>query len=788
MLRKRLLAAGLALTFVLPARVFAARPLLDYHRLDAYFELYASDYSVPWKPATVRLDTYTSAPVTFSVYQADVADVISAGANTRPRAIETKHRKPLAQWTYTPPGGYRFQSNDVSVPVGSREGFFVVEARRGNVGEQVWLNRTRVGLLSKETPRGIFVYGADLGTGDPLAGMRISFIAGKRFVERQTGRDGVVRWNGSPRPVFALAQWGGSNAFLSFLPQAPLPHAIVAVNTDSAVVHAGDALHAVGFVRVRAGGRLKAASGSATIALHSLRGMTIAQENVRLDSAGAFSVSLRVPQSSDSGEYTVLATASGATSATGIHVDANANGLSLNAAPSCEAYCAADRDVPLVVTARRANLPAPDEPVSVSVIRSPHAYFDEQAPDSLWGISPWFTARGTTGADGRVTFAIPRAEDGLASTYGVRVTSRGATADTRVVVPASSHVVRLQLERTVIGAGTPATFDVTVSSFAGGAPVDGANVRVQLIHGSSVQQQDLTTDDRGHARGRFNAPEAGTNLIVASAANDTAMDAAQLQVETQTMQISGTSAQTIAIATDRPRYVLGEQATVRATLSGATGSALLTIDSPGAVDARVVPVNGGSASSSFRLSDATGAMAIGAAFVHDGALLWNSVPLVLDAPGRPIAPSLVFDRRAYGPGALITAHLTGVRGGTGTVVVRLTKGEPSGSAVFLNAPDLLAVGSATTQDTAVDGASFHPWVDSTGEHPATQAFALHGASPPDVTMTQSQTQDAFWTVDRHSGDTVQLQAPLIPGRYVLSLLKIDEDGRVLAASGDVLVQ
>ena len=55
----------------------------------------------------------------------------------------------------------------------------------------------------------------------------------------------------SARPVFALAQWGNSYAFLSLLPQAPLPATIVGVRTDSAVVHAGDAVRVVGFARTR---------------------------------------------------------------------------------------------------------------------------------------------------------------------------------------------------------------------------------------------------------------------------------------------------------------------------------------------------------------------------------------------------------------------------------------------------------------------------------------------------------------------------------------------------------
>ncbi len=786
MLRRRLLIAGLAFAMALPLRTFAARPLLDYHKLDAYFALYASDSSVPWKPATVRLDTYTSAPVNFAVYSADVADVISAGANTRPRSIDTRRRKPLAQWTYTPSGGYRFESNDVSVPVGSREGFFVVEARRGNVGEQVWINRTRVGLISKETPSGILLYGADLGTGNPLHGMRVSFIAGGKFVDRITDRDGIARWQTTPRPVFALAQWGSSNAFLSFLPQPPLPRVIAGLSTDSAIVHAGDALHVVGFARVRGGSRLRPASGTANVQLRSMHGSLAAQTSVRLDSAGAFEATLHVPPNSDAGDYTVLAAVNGSTAATGVHVDANANGLSLSVAPQCSGYCDPNADVPLVITAHRAGLPAAGEPVSVSVIRSPHAYLEEQSDE--WGISPWLSVQGTTGADGRVTFAIPHGSDGLASTYGVRVSSRGATADTRIIVPASSRTIRVHVDRTHIGSGSPAAFDVYANNFSERTPLDRAHVRVQLIHGSSVQQQDLTTDALGHVRGRFTTPEAGSNLIVASLDGGDAMDAAQIQVESQTMQMSGSSAQTVVITPDRTRYAGGDEAHIQAALAGANGSALMTIESSSGIDAHVLGVNNGTVSLTARLNNVAGALSAGAAFVHDGALLWNTIPLTLDAPGRPLTSALELDRRQYGPGALITARISNARDGAGTLIVRMSKGAPTGAALFANAPDLLAVGTTATQDTAVDGASWHPWVDSTGNHPAIQTFARRSAPPDNLTMTQAETQNTYWHVDRHTGDALQVQAPLTPGRYVLSVLKIDDDGRVIAASQDVVVQ
>src|SRR5277367_5906674 len=65
-----ILALALVLTSTtLPSR--AARPLLDQHQWDAYFALFARDVSVPWKAASVRLDTYSGAPVDFAAYEVD---------------------------------------------------------------------------------------------------------------------------------------------------------------------------------------------------------------------------------------------------------------------------------------------------------------------------------------------------------------------------------------------------------------------------------------------------------------------------------------------------------------------------------------------------------------------------------------------------------------------------------------------------------------------------------------------------------------------------------------------
>lgn len=767
----------------------AERPLLDYHRLDAYFTLFARDTSVPWKPATVRLDTYTSAPVEFAAYQVDPADVIVAGSNTLPRAVDTRRLRPVVRWRFTPPGGYRFQSNDVTVPLGSREGFFVVEARRGNVGEQVWINRSRAGLLTKETPAGIMLYGADLGTGRPLAHMRVSFIVNGRFTNRYTAPDGLVYWRTRPRPVFALAQWGNSVAFVSFLPQAPLPRTIVGVKTDSAVVHAGEDVHVAGFARSRSGARLHAASGEALISLRS-PGALAARTSVRLDAAGAFAATLHVPASSRAGDYTVMASVDGATAGTSLHVDADAGGLALELTPQCEGLaCNPNADIPVTVRALRAGAPAAGVAIDVDIIRSPHAYSGDAA-HTPWGIAHWYRTTVHTSRDGRALIEIPHPSDGLASTYGVRVRAGGATADTRIAVPTAPIVLRVQLDRDDIGSGTPAVFDVFGSRVATGEPAAHVMVRVQLVHGNSVQQQSLTLDERGHAHGAFSSPQVGSNLVIAIADVDgaQAMDAAQVQVEPQTMETQeARGSRSVAVTLDRKRYVTSETARVDARLSGARGTALLTLETPDRTEARVVKVSGGRASTAFRVPDSPGVLAAGAAFVRDGTLQWSSVPLVVDAPGRPLPSVLQLDKTAYAPGTTALVKIGGIRPGKGTAFVRITKGMPTGSALFTSAPELLAVGTTATQDTATDGASWHPWVDSTGQHALIQTFARRTAPPDDLTMTQADTASVYWKVDRHSGDSLEVPVPAAPGNYVISLLKVDDDGRVTAASTDLRV-
>lgn len=772
----RILAAALvALLSVAPAQ--AARPIVDLHKLDAYFALFAADSNAPWKATTVRLDTYSSAPVEFSVYRVNPADVLSVGSNGRSRALDTRRLHPILHFSFTPPGGYQFQPNTVDVPLGSAQGFFIVEARRGNVGEQVWINRTRVGLIATQTPAELYLRGVDLGTGTSLVGMRVQLLVGDRFVTRYTDAQGAVRVRGDDRPDFVLAQWGDSYAFLSLLPQAPVPSTVVGVRTASAVVHAGGTVRVVGFVRMRRGNALEPASGDATISLR--QGATLlAQQRVRVDRAGAFSADLVVPANASAGDDAILAEAADGVGGASVHVDADAGDLTLDVASLCGDTCDPDDDVPVLVKASRG-----DVPVHVSVIRSPHVYVGYYPDSTPWGTTVWLDERVTTDADGRAEIRIPRPTDGLASTYGVRVDSAGATADTRIVVPTAPVALRLHVDADQQQLGSPIGFDVYASDVQSGRAASGV-VTVQLSHGGSVQQQTLTLDALGHARGAFTNADLGTNLVVASLddGSERAMDATQLEVVAAAAQdVLQANSADVSVRLDRDSYRPGEPVIVDATAPGASGEALVTLEGASGVQADVVRVVGGRARATLRAIDAPGALDVAASFVRDGAIESNSVPLDVDGAGRPAEATLSIGPSPQ-PGADTTVALHGADIGAGMMAVRLSAGDPSGSAVFSPAAQLLAFGLTTTQTSAPQEMTTHPWVDSTGEHPLVLEFVRHTEPPPDLTIAQSDTTPMSWSVSPSDSGTMPLHLPERPGRYTLSVLDIADDGRVIVAT------
>jgi uncharacterized protein YfaS (alpha-2-macroglobulin family) len=774
-----------ALALLCAAPASAARPLPDSGKWDRTFALYARDVTVPWKRIAVRLDTYSGAPVDFAAYEVDPADVLVAGT-AHARAIDTSRRSPTVKWRFTPPPGLRYSPNDVEVPLQNKEGFFVVEARRGDAVQQAWLDLTRIGLLTKESPGGIVLYGADLSTGRALANMRITYLVGTSFQYGKTDVHGIARWSASPRPRFAIAEWGKSKTFVSFLPQPPVPSTLIGVRADRENVRAGERVHVIGFARKRVGTAYRPAGGEARISIVA-HGRTLAGADARLDSAGAFGAELTLPIDAPAGEAAVLAGLGGTSGGAAIHVE-SVGDVVLSVAATCGTGCVSDVAVPLTVSVRNRTDggPAPGRDVRLRVVRTPHVLppgANEDVP--AWGTAQVADVHVRTDESGIARYSIPAPTDGLAATYGIVATSTSATASARVVAPSARIALAVTPERHDLDIGEAASIDVRGFDAADGRPASGLAVRLRLIHGPAEQTQQLTLDGDGHAHAVFRNVVPGTSLAFAQADVDgrTTADVDDVTVAPQALVGSRSlrSAET-QIVTDKPRYRVGERVRVDASLSGAGGDAFIDFEGARAMGEQTVPAGGGRASATFTVPETVGDAAIGVAFVRNGALEYATRRLAIDGPGHARATALAADRPAYAPGAV--AHVTiadGNEGAGATLAIRLADGRATRGASFEDAAAVLAGTGTTTQNPASADPAWHGSVSPT-RSTAVDLAGSERAAPAAEGLGSASERSLVWRVDRAVRTGFDVTVPQLPGRYVVSVLKVSDDGDVGAAT------
>ncbi len=772
-----------------PAR--AARPLLDSGKWDNYFALFARNATVPWKRVTLRLDTYSGAPVDFAAYDVDPSDVLVAGANARPRAIDSSHVKPVVKWRYTPPAGLTFASNDVEVPLLNREGFYVIEARRGTAVQQVWLNLSRVGLITKESPAGSLVYGADLGTGRALAKMRVTYLIGTHFAYDQTDPHGISKV--PAHAVFALAEWGQSKSFVSFFPQSPPPGGLIGVRAERASARAGESVRVVGFGRTRSGNVYKPAAG--TVALTMVAdGKTIASSQATLDAAGAFTANFDLPADAPAGDAAILAAMPGANGGATIHID-GAGDTTLAILSPCTTACAPAAPIPLSIIARRAGAPAAGAALRVRVVRSPHV----QAPDhnddtAAWGVTTIIDANVRTDANGIAKVSIPAPSDGLASTYGVTAASGPSTASANLVAPSARVALSVTPVSDSIDVSDAATIDVRGFDALDGSPARGLAVDVRVTHGPTVQDSPVTLGPDGTARVVFRDVALGMNLVTADADIDGkhASDVSAVTVAPRALSgVADTHGSDVKISLAKPRQKPNDRADVTAMLSGAAGDALVTMESARGVTPVVVGVQNGSATAQLTVPETIGASSIGVVFVRDGAMVDALLPLVVDGPGHQRALALTVDRAAYAPSSTAQVSIAdGDDTSNATVAVRLSDRRAAGGASFDDAPDILASRGTTTQNLASLDPPWHTWV-APAKSTAGDIFGFDRPpqpTQPDTAIAVAATRVLTWRVERMDHSAFSVTVPREPGRYVLSVIKMTDDGDVGAASVALTVQ
>ncbi len=738
---------------------------------------------MPWKRIGVRLDTYSGAPVDFAAYAVDPADVLVAGSS-RSRPIDPSRRTPVARWRFTPPPGLRYTPNDVEVPLQNREGFFVIEARRGDAVQQAWIDITRIGIITKESAGGIVIYGADLGTGRALPGMRMTYLVGSSFVYGQTDAHGIARAPANTHPRFVLAEWGHSVAFVSLLSQPPIPTTLVGVRTERANVRAGDRVRVVGFARKRVGTAYRPASGDVRVAVLA-RGRMLTSTEAHLDAAGAFSADVVLPMDAPGGDAAVLATTAGASGGAALHID-SVGDVVLTVASACDGPCKANENVPLAIAAKRPDgTPAPGRVLHVVVVRSPHVNAPGASGDGAWGMATIVDVSATTDATGVAHVVIPAPTDGLSSTYGISATSGGSTASARIVTSSARFALDVEPEQASLDVNQAAAIDVRGFDAADGRPAAGLGVGVHLVRGPNQQEQEITLDATGRGRAVFHDLVPGTSLVSADAIVDgrTALDVNSIFVAAQ--QQVGTTAGTSAdahITTDRARYRVGDRVRVDASLSGAVGDAFIDLEGSRPLGEQTVSTSNGRASATFAVPETVGDASVGVAFVRDGAIEYATQRLTIDGPGHPRETVLSADHASYPPGG--TLHVTisdGDEKGGATLAIRIADTRGADGASFDTASLVMSGTGTTTQNPASNDPAWHASV-SPNQRTAEDLGSNERGEPTTDLVGAASDRSLMWRIDRSDSETFDVTLPTTPGRYVVSVLKVSDDGDVGAGT------
>jgi hypothetical protein len=310
-------------------------------------------------------------------------------------------------------------------------------------------------------------------------------------------------------------------------------------------------------------------------------------------------------------------------------------------------------------------------------------------------------------------------------------------------------------------------------------------VRLRLVHGPTVQEQQVALDADGRAHAVFRNVVPGMNLAYALADVDgrPAIDVNAVTVAPQALL--GTRARRSAearVTTDKPRYRVGERLSVDASLGGANGDAFIDFEGARAMGEQTVPTSGGRASASFTVPETVGDAAIGVAFVRDGALEFATQRVAVDGPGHARLTAIAADRATYAPGS--TAHLTIADGGEradATVAIRLADARSAGGASFEDAAAVLSGTGTTTQSPTSSDPAWHASVAPT-RSTALDLAANERSAPSAETLGAASERALVWRIDRGVKEAFDLALPQTPGRYVVSVLKVSDDGDVGAAT------
>jgi hypothetical protein len=337
----------------------------------------------------------------------------------------------------------------------------------------------------------------------------------------------------------------------------------------------------------------------------------------------------------------------------------------------------------------------------------------------------------------------------------------------------------------VIDVGQSIGVDVRGFAADDGRPIKGT-VELSISHGPNHSSQTINLDANGRGRAMFRNPHYGANFIAAHLITEqgTANDENVVTVEPRALSGTAQHGATVTINTDRNRYAPHGRVLFDAHAPGAVGQAFVSIDNRTVSEAMLVPIAHGAVQGAITLRDPQGAVEAGVAYVREGYVLRGTVPLEIDGPGHERQIDLTSDAGTYAPGTTAKIRINdGAAHEVATTIVRLSDEIPSGGADFDSAGDVLAFGGATTQSSATDDPPWHAWVSPVNSR-ARDLFGDINRRPGSTeapALSDAYARLLMWRAER-IGSSVDVAVPKKPGRYILSILRMYDDGDVGAST------
>ncbi|MEX2242375.1 MAG: alpha-2-macroglobulin family protein [Fimbriimonadaceae bacterium] len=180
------------------------------------------------------------------------------------------------------------------------EGVYVVRAEVDGVVRHQWINVSRLGLITKVSPKGVTGFVVNIESGEPVPNVALDVVGpkGRRAVGR-TAADGTVTMTGGPGEngdYVLLARDGGSKAFAMYYWWQDTDGQLAAthVTTDRTIYRPGDEVQFKGFVRTPTpdGYRLPTAR-TVNVSVYDPDDTQIETESLPLNAMGGFDGSFR---------------------------------------------------------------------------------------------------------------------------------------------------------------------------------------------------------------------------------------------------------------------------------------------------------------------------------------------------------------------------------------------------------------------------------------------------------------------------------------------------------------